>query len=70
MHSYVTSVGKPDWPVAFDSDPQAGAATRVALVHDSAASGQRLFSEHFPFPGIGEIVKTNSGAKWQAEPLH
>jgi glyoxylase-like metal-dependent hydrolase (beta-lactamase superfamily II) len=70
MHSFVISVGKPDWRVAFDSDQQLGAATRVALVNDSAASGQRLFSEHFPFPGIGKIVKTNSGAGWQPEPLH
>ena len=70
MHSHVISVGKPDWRVAFDGDQQLGAATRVALVGDSAASGQRLFSEHFPFPGIGKIVRGNSGAIWQPEALH
>lgn len=70
MHSFVISVGKPDWHVAFDSDQQLGAATRVALVNESAASGQRLFSEHFPFPGIGKIVKTGSGASWQPEAPH
>jgi glyoxylase-like metal-dependent hydrolase (beta-lactamase superfamily II) len=70
MHSYVVSVGKPSWHVAFDSDQQVGAATRVTLVKDSAASGQRLYSEHFPFPGIGKIVRTKSGAVWQPESLH
>jgi glyoxylase-like metal-dependent hydrolase (beta-lactamase superfamily II) len=70
MHSYVISVAKPEWHVAFDSDQQLGAATRVTLVNDSAASGQRLYSEHFPFPGIGKIVKTDSGARWQPESLH
>jgi len=26
---------------------------------------QRLYSEHFPFPGIGKIVKGKDGASWQ-----
>ena len=70
MHSYVVSVRKPSWQVAFDGDKQLGATTRLALVKSSAASGQRLYSEHFPFPGIGKIVKGKDGASWQPEPLH
>ena len=70
MHSYVISVRKPFWQVAFDGDKQLGATTRVALVRSSAASGQRLYSEHFPFPGIGKIVKGKDGASWQPESLH
>ncbi|HXI47960.1 MAG TPA: MBL fold metallo-hydrolase [Steroidobacteraceae bacterium] len=70
MHSYVVSVRKPSWQVAFDGDKQLGATTRAALVKSSAASGQRLYSEHFPFPGIGKIVKGKDGASWQPEPLH
>jgi glyoxylase-like metal-dependent hydrolase (beta-lactamase superfamily II) len=70
MHSYVVSVRKPSWQVAFDGDTQLGATTRVALVKSSAASGQRLYSEHFPFPGIGKIVNGKDGARWQPESLH
>jgi glyoxylase-like metal-dependent hydrolase (beta-lactamase superfamily II) len=70
MHSFVTSVGKPSWQVAFDGDQKIGAATRVALVSDSVAAGQRLYSEHFPFPGLGKIVKTKDGTVWQPESLH
>lgn len=70
MHSYVVSVRKPSWQVAFDADKELGATTRVALVKSSAASGQRLYSEHFPFPGIGKIVKGKEGASWQPESLH
>jgi glyoxylase-like metal-dependent hydrolase (beta-lactamase superfamily II) len=70
MHSYVVSVRKPSWQVAFDGDRQLGATTRIALVKSSAASGQRLYSEHFPFPGIGKIVKGKEGASWQPESLH
>jgi glyoxylase-like metal-dependent hydrolase (beta-lactamase superfamily II) len=69
MHSYLVSVRKPSWQVAFDGDRPLGAATRVALVNNSAKSGQRLFSEHFPFPGIGKIVTGKDGATWQPERL-
>jgi hypothetical protein len=70
MHSYLVSVGNPSWQIAFDGDKQLGATTRVALVKSSAVSGQRLYSEHFPFPGIGKIVKGKYGASWQPEALH
>ena len=70
MHSYVVSVRKPFWQVVYDGDRQVAAATRVTLVNNSAASGQRLYSEHFPFPGIGTIVKTKNGASWKPESLH
>jgi glyoxylase-like metal-dependent hydrolase (beta-lactamase superfamily II) len=69
MHSYLVSVRKPNWKVAFDGDKQVAATTRVALVKSSALTGQRLYSEHFPFPGIGKIVKGKDGARWQPESL-
>ena len=70
MHSYVVLVRKPSWQVAFDGDRELGATTRVAFVKSSAASGTRLYSEHFPFPGIGKIVMAKNGATWQPESLH
>jgi glyoxylase-like metal-dependent hydrolase (beta-lactamase superfamily II) len=70
MHSYLVSVEKPSWRVAFDGDQELGAATRVALVKRSVANGQRLYSEHFPFPGIGKIVKGKNGPSWQPESLN
>jgi glyoxylase-like metal-dependent hydrolase (beta-lactamase superfamily II) len=70
MHSFLVSVRKPSWQVAFDGDEQLAATTRAALVNRSAASGQRLYSEHFPFPGIGKIVNGKDGASWQPESPH
>ena len=69
MHSYLVSVGKPSWKIAFDSDREQGASTRAALVKSSAASGQRLYAEHFPFPGVGKIVSDEAGYRWQPETL-
>jgi glyoxylase-like metal-dependent hydrolase (beta-lactamase superfamily II) len=70
MHSYVVSVRKPAWKVAFDTDQQAGAASRTALVTQVAKSGQRLYAEHFPFPGVGKIVKQKNDYAWVPESLH
>jgi glyoxylase-like metal-dependent hydrolase (beta-lactamase superfamily II) len=69
MHSYVVSVRRPDWQVAFDGDRPLAAKTRVALVNRAAGDGQRLYAEHFPFPGVGSIVKGKDGASWQPEVL-
>jgi glyoxylase-like metal-dependent hydrolase (beta-lactamase superfamily II) len=70
LHSSIVSVRKPEWHISFDADQPTGAASRVALVSQSAASGQRLYAEHFPFPGVGKIIKDKSGYTWLPEPLH
>jgi hypothetical protein len=64
------SVREPQWQTAFDADPSSSAASRVAFVERVAASGQRLYAVHFPFPGVGKIVKKNSGYTWVPESLH
>jgi glyoxylase-like metal-dependent hydrolase (beta-lactamase superfamily II) len=70
LHSFVTSVRDPQWQTAFDADPATAAASRVALVARVAASGQRIYAVHFPFPGVGKIVKQDSGYTWVPESLH
>ena len=70
LHSFVVSVREPQWVTAFDADPSTSAASRVAFVARVAASGQRLYAVHFPFPGVGKIVKQESGYSWVPEPLH
>lgn len=70
MHSYVVSVRKPLWHVMFDTDQNVGSASRAALVARSAVSGQRIYAVHFPFPGVGKIVKPNGEYEWVPEHLH
>jgi glyoxylase-like metal-dependent hydrolase (beta-lactamase superfamily II) len=70
MHNYVVSVRKPSWKVTFDTDQQTGAASRVALVAEAAKTGQRLYAEHFPFPGVGKIVMQKGGYAWVPESMH
>ncbi len=64
-HSYIISLARPDWPMGFDADKAAGAAMRRATLARLAASGERVFSPHFPFPGVGRVVKAGDGFAWK-----
>ena len=67
MHHYVISVQKPEWIIAYDHDGALGAKSRAAVIADSAASGQRIYAVHFPYPGIGKFEKKDAGYVWVAE---
>lgn len=67
MHHWVVSVQKPEWPISFDGDTKVGAASRSELLAQSAATGQRIYAVHFPFPGLGTIEKRGEGFVWKAE---
>lgn len=67
MHHSVVSVQKPEWTIAFDGDNATATASRVALVNELAASGQRVYAVHFPFPGVGKFEKRGDGAVWVPE---
>jgi glyoxylase-like metal-dependent hydrolase (beta-lactamase superfamily II) len=67
MHHYVISVQQPDWTLAFDGDSPVATASRVQLINDLAASGQRVYAVHFPFPGLGKMQKQGDKIVWVAE---
>jgi glyoxylase-like metal-dependent hydrolase (beta-lactamase superfamily II) len=66
-HHHVISVQKPEWAVSFDGDQATGAQSRATLIADSAASAQRIYAVHFPFPGIGRFAQRGAGYVWVAE---
>ena len=67
VHHFVVSVQKPDWPMSFDGDQALGARSRAAVIADSAASGQRIYAVHFPYPGLGKFAKQGDGFAWVGE---
>jgi len=67
MHHYVVSVQQPDWTIAFDGDSPVATASRVKLINDLAASGERVYAVHFPFPGLGKMQKQGDKVVWVAE---
>jgi glyoxylase-like metal-dependent hydrolase (beta-lactamase superfamily II) len=67
MHHYVVSVQKPEWSIAFDGDKPTAEASRAKLIADSAASSQRVYAVHFPWPGLGKFEKSGETHRWVAE---
>ena len=67
MHHYIVSVQKPEWTIAFDTDNAVATASRVTLIDSLAASGSRVYAVHFPFPGVGKMVKQGAGDAWVGE---
>jgi glyoxylase-like metal-dependent hydrolase (beta-lactamase superfamily II) len=64
-HSAIVSLAKPDWIIGYDTDGEQGRQRRMAELATLAASGEHVFSPHFPFPGLGQIVKAGTAYRWQ-----
>ena len=67
LHHFVISVQEPDWTIAFDGDAPTAQKSRKDLLAKNAAAGQRIYSVHFPFPGIGRFEKQGDHFVWVAE---
>ncbi|MDZ4761950.1 MAG: MBL fold metallo-hydrolase [Alphaproteobacteria bacterium] len=67
MHHSVISVQQPDWTIQFDGDAPVAQASRKALLARAAASGQRIYAVHFPFPGVGKFEVQGDKTVWVAE---
>ena len=67
MHHHIVSVQKPDWTIEFDRDAPTAEKSRGELLAQSAASGQRIYAVHFPYPGLGKVEKRGDSFVWVAE---
>jgi glyoxylase-like metal-dependent hydrolase (beta-lactamase superfamily II) len=63
-HSSIVSLEEPEWTNGYDAEPVMARATREAHLARLAASRERLFAPHFPFPGVGTIRKAKTGYVW------
>lgn len=63
-HSTIVSLGHPEWIIGYDNNGVEGRTNREAWLARLAKSGERVFSPHFPYPGVGRIVKRGSGYAW------
>ena len=62
-HAYV-SVERPDWHGGFDADGPQAAATRNRLLDMAATDGIAVLGYHFPFPGVGHIMRASDGYRF------
>jgi glyoxylase-like metal-dependent hydrolase (beta-lactamase superfamily II) len=64
-HSSIVSLVRPDWAMAFDSDRAAAKASREKLLSDLSKSHEKVFSPHFPYPGVGTVESEGIHYRWQ-----
>jgi glyoxylase-like metal-dependent hydrolase (beta-lactamase superfamily II) len=61
----VVSIETPHVHNPMDLDLDMGVKTRRALIDLLLDSNMRSFSPHFPFPNVGQVVRTANGATWK-----
>jgi glyoxylase-like metal-dependent hydrolase (beta-lactamase superfamily II) len=56
-HHHVISLERPRFEFAYDTDRQQAVATRLRMLDMLAVNRIQFIGYHFPFPGIGHVVK-------------
>jgi len=56
----IISFQKANWPSGSDQDPQAGTATRLALLDRLAQDKMQIVGFHLPHPGLGSVERDGS----------
>ena len=58
MSHAVLNFAQPGWYNGFDADGTQAVATRTRLLDMAAADGMAVLGYHFPFPGVGHVLKS------------
>jgi glyoxylase-like metal-dependent hydrolase (beta-lactamase superfamily II) len=58
---------QPEWYPAFDIAPEQARITRRQLLDRAAAEKTLIMASHFPFPGLGRVIRR--GEAWQWLPM-
>lgn len=69
-HHQVLMFANPDWTISFDDVPNQAAAVRRKEFTKAAASRDRVFGFHLPWPGLGRITADQKSFNWVPEPMH
>jgi glyoxylase-like metal-dependent hydrolase (beta-lactamase superfamily II) len=69
LHHHVILTRRPDWRVAFDTDPEQGARTRRSFLDGVASRRDLVAGFHFPFPGLGHFARADDSFVWVPAPM-
>lgn len=58
------SLERPDWVAKIDMDPELSVKTRKSLLDKAVADRMSVLSYHFPFPGVGHVIKDNEAYRF------
>jgi glyoxylase-like metal-dependent hydrolase (beta-lactamase superfamily II) len=66
---YIAGLERPDWTVGADIDKPMAVATRKRLLSQAADEQLLIAGYHFPFPGIGRIMRYGDAFRYVPVPL-
>lgn len=66
-HHHTLMFTNPGWGIAFDHEPDVAIDTRKKLFAQLAATRERAYGFHLPWPGIGRIIPRGHGYAWEPE---
>ena len=67
-HNPVTSLQHTNWTPVFDYEPAQAIKSRKAILDRVATDRVMVMGCHFPFPGIGHVVRRDTAYHWEAAP--
>jgi glyoxylase-like metal-dependent hydrolase (beta-lactamase superfamily II) len=65
-HNPVTSLQHPDWTPMFDYEPAQAIKSRKTILDRVATDRLMVMGYHFPFPGVGHVVRQDTAYHWEA----
>ena len=66
---YISGLERPDWTVGADIDKPTAVATRKRLLSQAPDEQLIIAGYHFPFPGVGRIMRLGDGFRYVPVPL-
>lgn len=66
-HNHLLMFKDPTWFIEFDHLPEVAVATRRRIFRRLAATRERAYGFHLPWPGIGRILPDGDALRWEGE---
>jgi glyoxylase-like metal-dependent hydrolase (beta-lactamase superfamily II) len=66
-HHHVAMFARPDWTIAFDTDPTLAVQTRRRVFDMAVGEKMRVHGYHMPWPGLGRIGRRGESYWWSIE---
>ena len=68
-HHPILLLEKPRMEFSYDTDPKQAAASRVKTLDMLAANKIAVMAYHYPWPGVGHVVKNGEGFHYVPQPM-
>ncbi|WP_407177754.1 MBL fold metallo-hydrolase [Bradyrhizobium sp. STM 3562] len=68
-HHQILLMERPRMEFSYDTDPKQAAESRVRMLDMLAANKIMVMSYHYPWPGLGHVVKSGEGFHYIPQPM-